>query len=226
MYKKNAFTFVEIIVSISIVSLIGFSGVFYFQDFIGKQNILTHIQQFENTIDELDNEIKKQEVFDYTIVINPESAGYLISKNNIGTEYKQSLTYNDNTQTGTLDIDPPVDNIWEMKIYENHKKSIHNTVSGLESIDVEMKENTRVVSVLSGAILNELQFNYFEREQINENTSIQIIDIQDNTNTSIDTLEIENISGRKNYSYNNIDLTTPIYIIFEYNGIEETLELN
>lgn len=228
MNYLKAFTFVEIIVSITIISLISVSWIFYFNDFIGKQEIWIHIQSFKSTINNLDYKIKKQDIFDYNIFINKNSYWYTISENNIWTDYVQNIEFDTLNNSGSISINPADGEIWELKIYSNNKKSEQVTRNWTDTININIDKETRIQSSLSWSTLNTLTLKYYNEQDWNQSKELYILDILDSTWTnSYDSLHIRNINGKKSYYDNLLQINNlPIIILFEQNWIEDKLELN
>jgi len=224
MYKKQAFTFIELVVSITIIAIISFSGVFYFNDFIWRQEISIYVNNFEQNIKELNNNVKKQEIFDYTLELHKNSAWFTISKNNIWWNHLQNYIFDTQNKTWNITIQPSTSEIWEIKIYDWIKKINQLTKNWLESLELNINNNTTILSSLSWSQLNTVIFQYLNNQNINE--SVTILDILDNSMTSYDSLIIENISWKIKYIYNWSELSTPIIILFDKNWIEDKLELN
>jgi prepilin-type N-terminal cleavage/methylation domain-containing protein len=66
----KAFTLIELIIVITIITFITTSSVFYFLDFVKNQEIKQRIEVIENNIKQLDSDIKKYKIFDYELLFN------------------------------------------------------------------------------------------------------------------------------------------------------------
>lgn len=224
MNKTEAFTFIELIVSVTIMAIIWTSGMFYFHEFIWKKELLTHINSFENAIWELDYQVKKQDIFDYQLELEKNTFWYTISKNNIWTDFTQEAVFDSLNNSWSINIIENSSEIWEIKIYQSWKKADQITRNWSDSISIDVQKNTEIVSSLSWSKLNTLSLNYFENN--NEKTFF-ILDILDNNMTSYDSLTIRNINGKKTYLHESSQVNSlPIILLFEQNWIEEKLELN
>jgi prepilin-type N-terminal cleavage/methylation domain-containing protein len=225
MRNIKAFTFIELIVTITIISLISFTWVFYFHDFIWKQEINIHINSFENTLKELNNDIKKHNIFDYTILLDKNSSWYIISKNEIWISNKLAASFDSINNNWNISINPASWDIWELRVYKANKKINQITKNWSDIINITLKDDTSIVSTLSWSKLNTVSFKYLNSLNIDDN--IKILDILDSTGSvSYDWLTIENINWKIRYINNSNELTTPLIILFEKNWIENKLELN
>ena len=224
MNKTKAFTFIELIVSVTIMAIIWTSGMFYFHEFIWKKELLTHLNSFENVIWDLDYQVKKQNIFDYQLKLEKNTFWYTISQNNIWTDFTQEAIFDSLNNSWSINITENSNEIWELKVYQWWKKIEQLTRNWSDNISIELEENTTITSSLSWSKLNTLSFIYFTQEK---DDNFVILDILDNNMTSYDSLTIRNISGKKSYLYESSQINNlPIILLFEQNWIEERLELN
>jgi prepilin-type N-terminal cleavage/methylation domain-containing protein len=224
MNKTKAFTFIELIVSVTIMAIIWTSGMFYFHEFIWKKELLTHLNSFENVIWDLDYQVKKQNIFDYQLKLEKNTIWYTISQNNIWTDFTQEAVFDSLNNSWSINIIEDSNEIWELKVYQWWKKIEQLTRNWSDNISIELEENTTITSSLSWSRLNTLSFNYFTQD---EDDNFVILDILDNNMTSYDSLTIRNISGKKSYLDESSQINNlPIILLFEQNWIEERLELN
>ena len=224
MNKTKAFTFIELIVSVTIVALIWTSGMFYFYEFIWKKELLTHIKSIEKIIWNLDYKIKRQEIFDYQLDFEKNTFWYKISQNNVWTDFTQETIFDSSNASWSINIVENNNEIWELKVYQWWKKIEQLTKNWYDTISIDLEKNTTISSSLSGLKLSTISFHYFD--ETNKNNLI-LLDILDNNMTSYDSLKINNISGKKIYSHQSNQINNlPIILLFERNWVEEKLELN
>jgi prepilin-type N-terminal cleavage/methylation domain-containing protein len=223
---KSGFTFVELIVVISIISLLSVNSVFYFNDFIWKQELSYDISKLESTIKDLDADVKNQKSFDYNLNFKKNSYWYYISQNSIWNDIKQEVTFDTISWVGIINLNPSSIEIWEIKVYKWHKKIEQITKNWSENINIQINDTIHVLWTLSWSTLNKLSLSYFDVDKESETKNTFIIDILDKNMVSQNSLTIQNISWNKVYNWNLPILETPVYIIFEKNWIESTLELN
>lgn len=225
MKNIKGFTFIELIVSITIITLIWTSGMFYFHDFIWKQELSIHIKSFKNTLSELDYKVKNQDIFDYTIDLNKNTYWYTISQNEIGSNYLQETNFDTLNNSWTVNIIQNTSDIWEIKVYQWMKKIEQITRNWSDVVSLELNKNTFIKSSLSGSKLNLISFNYFLNDS--KIKTFTVLDILDSNMNSYNSLKIKNISWKKTYFHNSSQINNlPIIILFEQNWIEDRLELN
>jgi len=94
-----AFTLIELIVVISIITLISSTWIFYFLDFVQEQEISQKLYIVEDDIKQLDKQIKNYEILDYELQFNTTntwSKSYITYINNFDSE-NQELTITNTT---------------------------------------------------------------------------------------------------------------------------------
>ena len=226
MSWKLGFTFIELIVVMSIIALLSVNSVFYFHDFIWKQELSYDISQLDSLINTLDTNIKKQKSFDYTLTFDKNSYWYSVSQNTIWNNISQNATFDTVSWTGIINLTPSSTEIWEVKVYKWLKKIEHLTKNWSSSIEVKVEDTTHILWTLSWSTLNKITLWYFDTNTNAELNHTLIVDIKDITETSYDSINIRNISGNKMYLFGTTKITPPIFITFEKNWIESILELN
>lgn len=224
--RKSGFTFVEIIVVVSIIAIISVNSVFYFHDFIWKQELSYDISQLETIINNLDTDVKNQKSFDYNLNFKKNSYWYSISQNSIWNNVKQEVTFDTILWTSLINLNPSSSEIWEIKIYEWYKKIEQLTKNWSENINIQVDDTIHILWTLSWSTLNKLSLSYFDVNKEAETKSTFVLDIRDFSNISYNSLKIQNISGNKEYFFENSKLIAPVKIYFEKNWIESILELN
>lgn len=225
MIYKQWFTFIEIIVSITIISLISISSTFYYFDFIWKQELIIYMNDFNKTYKTLNNKVKKQEIFDYTLSINKNSNWYIVSENKIGLDIIQIANFDTANNSWTIQLSPPLDDIWEIKFYDWQKKIKQITQSWLNEITFQIVNNSTIISSLSWSILNNINFYYLNNTN-NSDNNISILDIIDNQWESHNFLNINNLNWNIIFNNNIKTINWPISILFQKNGINDTLIIN
>lgn len=223
---KSGFTLVELIVVISLIAIMSINSVFYFNDFIWKQELSYDLSQLENVINDLDKEINSQESFDYTLYFEKDSYGYSISQDTIWSDTLQQITFDTTTETWNVILIPSSWEIWEIKIYDWDKKINQLTKNWSESLELDIINDTSIISTLSWSTLNNLSLSYFDVDKETEIKNTFILDILDKDMSSHTELTIQNISWNKVYYSSTQTLESPIYVIFEKNWIESQLEFN
>lgn len=98
--KKKAFTFAELIVSITIIALISVASVSGFFSFLENREVNSKLNNFTEKIKELDKKVQNMEIFKYEISFNPDS--FVVYENKLKDEI-----------SGVFSINPW---IWELEL--------------------------------------------------------------------------------------------------------------
>lgn len=217
--KKNWFSFVEIIVVVSLLAVISVSWGYYFHDFLENKQASIYTQNLQNYIHQLDTSLKSQDIYDYTADI--KDWYIVVSKNNSWLDALLDFQTNNN-QWEFL-----ISSAWESDIlfyslYKNNKKIEEKNILATQTIPIEMNNNYSLSAKLNNQTINSYEIYYYD-----ENEWLQIYDIIDNNNNRINSLRIENYWWKKYYknAQNNTIIDTPVKIIFDMHWYEKTLIL-
>ena len=218
MYKnKKWFSFIEIIVVCTILSITAVSGSYYFHDFIQKQEINIYTNNLQQHIKKLDNLVKNNDIYDYQI----ELFNWYISvlKN---TSWTQKYLQYWETQNGWSYsiVNGQSDDIVYYTLYKWIKKIEETNISWDSSISIEKWNNYKLEAQIENTNINSAEIFVFD-----ENKQIEIYRIIDNNNIQTNSLIIENYWWNKSFKnwQNNTILDTPIQITFDLHGYENTL---
>lgn len=219
--NKFWFSFIEIIIVVMLISITTTTGMYYFQDFLQKQESNIHIQNVYHTIESLDKKVKNKEISDYTVYL--KNNYYTISQNNLWVE--NPIVYQNNSaSTGLFQLkNLDQSKVFQYTLLKNNKKIEEKNILWNQKIIFDYKNNTMKIQwKLWDDFLNILEVSHLESEE-----NLQIINILDKNNNSSNSLIIQNIWWLKKYkdwqSWNILD--TPIEIFFEYNWYENNLIL-
>lgn len=217
--KKNWFSFVEIIVVVSLLAIISVSWGYYFHDFLENKQASIYTQNLQNYIEQLDTSLKSQDIYDYTADI--KDWYIVVSKNNSWLDTLLDFQTNNNLWEFLIS------SAWESDIlfyslYKNNKKIEEKNILATQTIPIEMNNNYSLSAKLNNQTINSYEIYYYD-----ENEWLQIYDIIDNNNNRINSLRIENYWWKKYYknAQNNTIIDTPVKIIFDMHWYEKTLIL-
>ncbi|MDR1988487.1 MAG: prepilin-type N-terminal cleavage/methylation domain-containing protein [Candidatus Peribacteria bacterium] len=90
--KKKAFTFAELIVSITIIALISVASVSGFFSFLENREVNSKLNNFTEKIKELDKKVQNMEIFKYEISFNPDS--FVVYENKLKDEISGVFSIN------------------------------------------------------------------------------------------------------------------------------------
>ena len=227
---NKAFTLIELIVVISIITIISSSGVFYFLDFIKAQEISQKISIIEDDFNDLDKQIKDYKIFDYELIFNTSntwSKSYTTYINNFDT-VNQILQITNNTWSWIITTKWTTWS-WIIKIYKKNKLFVSKEINRANPYYFDFNEtySYKITWTQSWEILNEIQLNYFSEDNIHpeNNDNLELVRISETeTWNDLWNIIIQNIWGNKiikewSNEYNEI------YLFFENNWIEKFIKI-
>jgi prepilin-type N-terminal cleavage/methylation domain-containing protein len=216
---KLAFTLIELIVVISIITLITSSWVFYFIDFVKKQEVEQKVSTLESRFNYYDYQVKNKQIYDYKINISAmnHSIWYQVDTNIFDNPTPQTITYNYDTHNAE------VFRSWSglIEIYKGIKlfhRSDFNAPSRTFILD---NQNNYTISGSQWAtILNNIDIYYYSAENYDSiiENNLELVEINtaiDGSWTVINTLEIQNINGQKALLGDGNAINQAV-LIFEY----------
>lgn len=218
MYKnKKWFSFIEIIIVCSILSITAVSWSYYFNNFLQKQEVNIYTNNLEQHITKLDNLVKNNEIYDYQIQLFDWYISIL--KNTSWTQKYLQFTETQNGWNYSIENGLPED-IINYKLYKWIKKIEDWNISWDSIISVEKWNNYILEAQIENQNINSAEIFIFD-----DNNQLEIYTIVDNNDNEVNSLLIENYWGNKIYKNNsNWDiLDTPIEITFDLHGYENTL---
>ena len=226
----KAFTLIELIIVITIITFITTSSVFYFLDFVKNQEIKQRIEIIENNIKQLDSDIKKYKIFDYELSFNTWnfSWAYIIYLNKFDNKYNQTIDFNTTTWSWII-ITNTSSWTWIIKIFKKQKLFIakeYDSSSNFE-FDFNKADFYKIKATLSWETLNDININYFSDDNINpsKNNNLDLIKISETKDWSdIWNIKIKNIWWKKiitdwTNKYNKI------YLLFENNWKQKFIKI-
>lgn len=221
--EKNTlgFSLIEILVVVLLITIVSTTWMYYFQDFLQKQESNIHIQSLDQKIELLDKKVKSKTIYDYSLTL--ENNYIKVSENIYGLD--NIITFQRNSENSWYFSLSPIEenNIFQYIILKNWKKIEENNIPWDGNISVNISDwDIQISWKLWNTILNNSGFSYLD-----ENKFLKIYDIVDNNNESTQSLIIQNISWLKKYKnwQNGNILDTPIEIFFEYKWFQNTLIL-
>ena len=225
--NKKAFTFIELLVVITIITITTISWVFYFSRQVSSMWLSSKITNVKNFIDKLDNDISNKKVFDYKIYFKKNSIWFTGSLNNLWIDYSQKLFMN--FDTGTWIIYSHTG--WDLKIYSGIKYKDTIFLEDKNNYSYLFNKNIywKIESSYSWEILNTVFLQYFSEENFDKNIldKLKLIWIYWNsskTSGNYASLIIQNINWNKKIIADWVE-KNKIYLFFEQNWVEKFLEI-
>ena len=230
---KLAFTYIELIVVISIITLISSSWVFYFLEFVKDQEITQEVNTISDDFNEFDKRIKSFEIFDYEIQLNTATwtLWYIDFVNNFDLPYNQYINFNSNNWSGTLWTNWWIGQQWDLKIYKNIKLYLSESRQSnvFYNFDFNDEPFYKILWTLSWELLNEININYFTEDNIypEKNNLLILTNINtkiDKTGTGITNLSIKNIWWKKTITWDWTNINEA-FLFFDNNWKEKNISV-
>ncbi len=229
----KAFTYIELIVVITIITLLSSTWVFYFNDFVKNQELTLKVNTIEEEFKDLDKKIKNNEIFDYETQLSTStwSKWYVYYINNFDILYNQKIDFDSINWSGTLSTNWNNSLTWSLKLYKKHKLYTSAVRQWDTNQDFSLIDEPfyKIVWTLSWEVLNDIYVNYFDEDNIfpekNNLLILQSINTKtDKTWTGINNIVIKNIWWTKSiiWDWNNYN---ELYLFFENNWKEKFIRI-
>ena len=235
----KAFTLVELIVVIAIITLISSSWIMYFLNFISIQKIEQKFSIIEYNMEQLDKKVKNYEIYDYELNFSTSSTWkllYITYINNFDTK-NQTIKMENITSSwafGTWVIKNNLSWTWIIKIYKELKLFVIDTNTGSQDYKFNFndKEYYKILSSFTWESLNQINLNYFSEDNLypekRDILELTYINTQkDKLWTVINKFKLTNIWWvKKFYKDNWSEITSnEIYLFFDNNGREKYIKI-
>ena len=232
--NKKGFTLIELIVVVTVMILISWTGGIYFFEQVSSLKIGSEISKIKDIISKLDSEVDTRIILDYSLLIKKsDKLGFIYNTNALGLDYKQELNLDFKSWTGVLSTTKT--STWSnysFKIYHWIKFQWKNIIDASDSFTWSFLENTnhKIVWTLSWSVLNNIYINYYSEDNIikkNENTlNLNYINSEFDRNwIEYSSIEIKNINWKKSIIPDGGIWILKVYLFFERDWVEKYIEI-
>jgi len=225
---KKAFTLIELLIVITIITLISASWIIYFFKQVSSLQISWEIEKTVDIIDSLDWQVNSRKILDYSLFINKNSFWFTWSINDLWVNSRQNI--NMNFETGTWIVSANSGTI--LKIYSWIKFQKLEVIDSTRSYEFNFSKNIewKVLANYSWATLNNIKIYYFSPDNLIQNnvSKLELIWINtksDKTWTSYNSVIIKNINWKKSIKWNSWWELDKIYLFFEREWVEKFIEI-
>lgn len=230
----KAFTYIELLVVVTIITLLSSAWVFYFLDFVQDQEINNKLFIIEDNLDSLDRQIKKHEIFDYQAIFNTSNtwSKLYITYINIFDSKKQMINFLNSTWSWNILAN--LEWTWTIKIYKENKLFINETINRNNDWKYSFNDNQyyKIEWTASWKILNDIYINYYSLDNTKpgNNNLLELIKIsskEDKSWNSYSNIKIENIGWIKKFYEWNTEILwiDKIFLFFENNWKEQYINI-
>lgn len=209
--KIKAFTFVEILISITIIWIITSYGLYSFMNFYDNKRLNGKISYLSDIINENNKLVKNKEIYDYSINIKQYSKNIVIYKNIFDEKNYQTIDIIWNSWTINFIKEEVSDSIF-LKKYKNWKLS-YLTWTNQENIDTDLiwNNNYKFTSYLSWSnisFLNDIDIVHLDKNEEIKDSGVFIEKIEDAESNIINDLYIKNINNNISFFDSTTELNT------------------
>lgn len=231
MISKRAFTFIEIIVVVSIMAVVSVSSVFYFDRFIQSQTTKSVITSFSSEIDFLDSQIQQGKIYDYEISLG---VGKFFTYSFDNYKKERAYFFNTDYSSWRIDLKTNITNPstgWSLRIYGNEKIQEIKDIKAIDTTNtlLKYKKNT-FTSSFSWSTWNTLVSEYYSQDNLflGEEKNITLSSIntqQDKLGQSFTWIILKNKDSKKEIFWSGTKLET-VFLFFKRGEFETYLEIN
>lgn len=230
--KIKAFTLIEIMLVVAIISFLTVSWISYFNNFVDEKKIETNNLIIENKINDLNQKVKNKEILDYkAIFLNTRE--YLLYRYNQTTKTASSTINIDKTiKSFTLSLNLTDTGSWEVKLY-NDNKFLNSKLIDQKWIYTGFLDQYQNYYFDSKFTLwqDNLWIMYFSEDNLTnswiETSFIQANTKQDKTWLKTTDFRLENINWNiKFYSGTLLWDTKEVYLFFEKGWFEKSIKIS
>lgn len=228
--KKNNFwfTFIEILVVISILALVSSFSISSLNKGFEKQSLKSEINIFSDTIKNLDNDLGIN-ITDYKLYLLTGSYYYYYTNNlyKNTTQYISFTSMSGSSFTWTIKTNDTLKNDMRIDIYMNEKQNNSTNLSSTWEFIYKMSRKWKYEfrSFIGASSLNQISLEFFSKTDIKK--PINIISIQDDIGNSYTWVIIKNNLWWKKIFTNmaETDIIKKLHLDFEMIGSHESLIL-
>ena len=221
--NKYWFSFVEIIVVVSILAVISWFSITSMNTNFEKQALYSEVSNVKNTLKNLDDTLWK-EITDYDFYLLTGSRYYYYTNRNYKTlNQSVSLSWNN----WTIQTNDTIKNSLDLNIFFNDKKVNNYSFSSTGSFSGSFTSTGRykMNTVYTDYDLNTIYINsytYFDTKK-----DINLSKIEDGSGNIYTWITIKNSIGKTREYYTNtgIIISTPIKLTFEFKWIPIELKI-
>jgi len=226
--NKKAFTLIELLIVISIITILTSSGVIYFFRQVSSIKLSSEIEKIVDIVDNLDSEIDNKKVLDYSLYISKNSFWFTWSINNLWLDNRQNINMNFETWTWIMSS-----NSWTiLSIYSWIKFQKNYTIDSWWQYEFNFWNNTdwKILANYSWSTLNNLEIFYYSPDNliINNENKLELVWINSKSDkawTNYNFIIIKNLNWKKIITSNWNNNFDKIYLFFEREWVEKFIEI-
>lgn len=228
----KAFTFIEILFVITIISFLSVSAVTYFHNFTNTKKMDSDLYMLKDNIDLLDSKVKNKEVYDYELSFTWGNLHYLYKLNSFVNPSKTIFNFDENTKDFSMKSILGYTWSWDVKVYfwEKllYKKTLHLTDTLTWKLDLY---NTYDIKSISDNYEDIFWVYYFSEDNLNSDgitTDFVWANTKDDKTWSGTTsFVLKNINNKLKFYSGSLEWNTnEVYLFFEKAWVWKSLKIS
>ncbi|MFA5917329.1 MAG: type II secretion system protein [Candidatus Gracilibacteria bacterium] len=232
MKKGNkAFTFVEILFVVMIISLLSVSGVNYFNNFIDSKRIEKDLSFIDTKIKDLNKKVNDKEIYDYEMVFSGSKDYLLYKTNQIIKKAELILNLDPITKSFTMTTTQTSSGYWNISLYVDNKLNdeIFTEQTNVFTGKMDYAQSYDIKTKLVGQEFN-LGVFYFSEDNLDDSgvftNFIQANTKPDKTGSSSINFVLKNVNSKLQfYSGTTLWDSKEAYLFFEKGGFEKSIKV-
>ena len=201
---KKWFSFIELIVVISIMAIVMWAWIAYFGDFVDSMKYKNELEKLKDNIRILENQVLEKEIFDYEVIFEKDKNYYLINENKAGNDINLKLNSIDsNSWIWTFSFSWVSSGTWIIKYYKwyKFKKALSIPYNWTFTWSFLENDNYKIVASFSGVMINTIYLkDYFSNDELDWDIKYIWTD-----------KTINNILWKKNYNDLELEFETDLW---------------
>ncbi|NDK07723.1 hypothetical protein EOM39_00580 [Candidatus Gracilibacteria bacterium] len=229
--NSKAFTLVEIMFVVAIITFLSVSGISYFNSFIDEKKVATDNFLIENKLNELDLKVNNREAYDYEASFSGAKDYFLYKYDQSIKAANSTLTIDKTTKSFVLSLNLTATGSWEIKVFNNNKflygklmdqsKTYTGYLNKYQSYDFKTTYNLGQ---------NNVGIFYFSKDNLSASglttNFIEANTELDKSGLKTSEFTLKNINSKKSfYSGNTLWDNKEVYLFFEKGGYEKSIKI-
>lgn len=235
--SKLAFTLIELVVVIGIITIVTVWWVSNFSKFIDKQETKQKLDEIKIQIESYEKSIQNYQNYDTKILFSTSTGSYWYqtNTNTFDIENASTLTLDSNiSYTGSISNTNSTQS-WNFHLYNNEKRYDTFSMNPWETKNwnFDTFKNYSIQSFSGSWELNNINIHYFSEPKQNKDEMLQLTSInskEDQTGTSYQSIQVYILWKKKTISWVTTSWVAEenipeIYLFFYHKGTEDFITL-
>lgn len=232
MQKENkAFTFVEILFVVTIITFLSISWVNYFNNFIDSKRVEKDLSFIDTKIIQLNKKVKDKEIYDFEIVFSWSKEYLQYKTNQIIKKAELNLNLDWSTKSFTMTTNQTSSWYWNISLYIDNKLKDKIFTEQTKAFTWKM-DLAQSYDIKTSLVWQEFDLGIFYLSEDNlDNSGVLTNFIEANTKAdknwaSSNNFTLKNVNSKVQfYSWTTLWDTKEVYLFFEKWWLEESIRI-